>query len=267
MGRMTIRVEGEPQRHDQRQRRGIQAAEVPGDARCPQDGRQAGRQGRACQGKATAYTGAAIDGAKVRYRVVREVRYPDWWCWCYWWRTPADRQPGDRPRHGDHRRPTARSPSSSSAKPDLSVPEKDEPTFHFTVYADVTDTAGETRSAQRSVNVGYTALQAVDVRATSGSPTRSRSRSPSRTQTLDGEGQKADGTVKVYRLKQPEKVQRASLSARLLIPMPHAPRRGRRAAASRPAEPKPDLSNPNSWELGEVVAEEGFTTDAAGKAS
>jgi hypothetical protein len=28
-------------------------------------------------------------------------------------------------------------------KPDLSVPEKDEPTFVFTIYADVTDGAGK----------------------------------------------------------------------------------------------------------------------------
>ena len=32
-------------------------------------------------GKATAYTGAAIGGAKVKWRVVREVRFP---VWCWW---------------------------------------------------------------------------------------------------------------------------------------------------------------------------------------
>src|SRR5690606_28115558 len=32
-------------------------------------------------GKATAYTGAAIDGAQVQWRVVREVRFPIWWGW------------------------------------------------------------------------------------------------------------------------------------------------------------------------------------------
>ena len=39
--------------------------------------------------------------------------------------------------------------------------------------------------------------------------------------------------------------------------------------AWRPAGrgPAPDLSNPNSWPLGEVVAERGFTTDAAGNVS
>ena len=71
------------------------------------------------------------------------------------------------------RRPARRSPTARrlpqsdgtfhvefAAKPDLSVPEKDEPTFQYAVYADVTDTAGETRSAHREVHVGYTALAA-----------------------------------------------------------------------------------------------------------
>ncbi len=36
-------------------------------------------------GKATAYTGVAINDAKVSWRVVREVRYPIWWMWRCWW--------------------------------------------------------------------------------------------------------------------------------------------------------------------------------------
>jgi len=44
------------------------------------------------------------------------------------------------------------------ARPDPSVPPKDEPSFRYTVTADVTDTTGETRTGTRSVNVGYVAL-------------------------------------------------------------------------------------------------------------
>ncbi len=39
-------------------------------------------------GTAKAYAGNNIDGAKVKYRVVRKVRYPIWWGWGYfrkWW--------------------------------------------------------------------------------------------------------------------------------------------------------------------------------------
>ena len=51
------------------------------------------------KGTATAYTGAAIDGAKVQYRVVREVRYPIWWRTCYWWR-PFPQTPAQEIDHG-----------------------------------------------------------------------------------------------------------------------------------------------------------------------
>ena len=212
------------------------------------------------QGKATAYTGAAVDGAKVRYRVVRQVRYPDWWSWWYWWRAPQSAS--QEIAHGTTTtQADGTFPIEFVARPDLSVAEKEEPTFQFSVHADVTDTAGETRSAQRVVNVGYTALRAALAAAewlTDDQPAEITIT----TQTLDGEGQQAEGSLKVYRLKQPEKVHRAGLGG----PPYLMPRRGGTPSSKAP-EPKPDLSNPNSWELGEVAAEHGFTTDAAGKTS
>ena len=39
----------------------------------------------AVPGRAEAYTGAAIGGAQVKWRVVREVRWPDWWGWFRPW--------------------------------------------------------------------------------------------------------------------------------------------------------------------------------------
>jgi len=208
------------------------------------------------KGKAMAYTGAAIDGAKVRWRVVREVRYPDWWHWYFWWRAP--RTASQEIAHG-----TATTGVDGGftvefvAKPDLSVPEKDEPTFVFSVYADVTDTAGETRSAQRSVSLGYAAIT-----ASMSAPQWLTDDKPVEisifTRTLDGVGQKTDVAVKVYRLKQPEKVVRPKLPG-----WQPGPRFGREADAG--AQPPPDPSNPNSWELGEVVFEQGLTTDAGGR--
>ena len=89
-------------------------------------------------GKAMAYTGAAIDNAAVRYRVVRQVRYPIWWGWFY-----SYRMPGQQGASQEIARGTALTRSDGSfsieflAKPDLSVPESDEPTFVYTVHADV----------------------------------------------------------------------------------------------------------------------------------
>jgi len=158
------------------------------------------------KGKAAAYTGAAIDGAQVKYRVVREVHYPYWFYW-YCWHRPRSSS-SQEIAHGTTRTETDGSfKIEFAAKPDMSVSEKDEPTFSYHVNADVTDTAGETRSAQRVVNVGYTALQ---VTMSSGEwLTQKDPVSISlRTTTLDSEGQAAEGVIKVHRLKEPAKVQR-----------------------------------------------------------
>jgi len=257
-GQMTIRVEGQPSgsasvRVEEYKRPKFQ---VTLDA--PKTAAKLNEK-VSLQGKAMAYTGAAIDGAKVRWRVVRQVRFPRWWDRAYWWR-PMPPTPSQEIAHGVT---TTGADGSFTiefvARPDLSVSEKDEPVFNFTVYADVTDTAGETRSAQRGVNVGYTALQASLSAAdwlTEDKPVEITIT----TTTLDGEGQKAEGSLKVYRLKQPEKAQRPNLP-RQYYPVREL-RRGKPAE-----EPKPDPSNPDSWELGEMVAQEGFTTDGAGKAS
>ena len=208
------------------------------------------------QGKATAYTGAAIDGANVRWRVVREVRYPVWWYWRMWWLPPQPESSQEIARGTVVTAADGGFAVEFTAKPDLSVPEKDEPTFQYTIYADVTDTAGETRSDERTVNVGYTALQATLSAGdwlTVGKPVEVKIQ----TTTLDGEGQQAEGSLKIHRLQPPERVQRAQLSGGYVPYM-----RG-----GQPVEPAPDLSNPNSWPLGEVVAERGFTTDAAGNVS
>jgi len=204
------------------------------------------------QGKAESYTGAAVDGALVKYRVVREVRWPYWWGW-YSWRAPRVQQGSQEIVHG-----TARTQTDGTfkieftAKPDPSVSEKDEASFSFSIHADVTDTTGETRSAQRGVNVGFTALQATlsaDEWQTEDKPVAVNVR----TTTLDWEPQNAEGVVKIYRLKEPTQVQRAALGGGY--------NRGGGDVSS-----KPNLSNPNAWELADVAAEKGFTTDAEGNA-
>src|SRR5262249_57303750 len=108
-------------------------------------------------GHALSYTGAAVDGAQVKYRVVREVRMPYWWRW-YYWRAPQ-RQDSQEIAHGMATTETDGSfKIEFVAKPDLSVAEKDEPTFVYQIHADGTDTRGETRSADRAINLGWTAL-------------------------------------------------------------------------------------------------------------
>ncbi len=196
-------------------------------------------------GKATSYTGAAIGGATVKWRVEREVQLPSW---CWWWRPPA----AQAIAHGAA--VTAADGTFAiqfPAAPDRSVSAKNEPIFIFTIHADVTDTTGETRSADRLVRIGYAALQAsleADAWQTPDAPVAFKVA----TRSLDGDPQPAAGTLTVHALKQPDTVARG-LAERV-----------RRWWNAGTAEPAVDPTNPDSWEPGEVVAHQDFKTDATG---
>ena len=205
-------------------------------------------------GKATAYTGVPIGGAKVQYRVVREVRYPAWFHDYYWWR-PMPVKPAQEIAHGIV---TSEADGSFvvpfTAKADPTIPEKNEPTFKFTVTADVTDTTGETRTGTKSVEVGYAALK-VTATAAEWQTHDKDVKFTITTTTLDGLGQEAKGTLKVYSLKQPAQVAR-----------PDTDNQFRYRFQLDEAEPKPDPSKPVSWELDFAAATIDFTTDGKGKA-
>ncbi len=201
------------------------------------------------KGNASAYTGAAINDAKVTWRVVRNVRYPVWWFSRCWWMPPQ--QGGSQEiAHG-----TSTTSANGTFKvtfkatPDLQVPKESEPTFRYTIYADVTDTTGETRSGNTSVNVGYTALTA-SITAPQWLTTSDPIQLTVKTTTLDGTAQSAKGNLEIYQVVQPKKVTRAPLSGRYYYrPM---------------SEPKPDSSNPDSWPVGEKLETIAFTTAADG---
>ncbi len=205
-------------------------------------------------GKATAYTGAAISGAKVKWRVMRQVQFPPW-CWWGAWYFGGERLQNQAIAHGSAVTETDGSFTVKfTALPDLSISEKDEPIFHYTLYADVTDTTGETRTGQKGVQVAYTALTAT-LSVSEWQTTEKPVEVNVRTTTHDGEGQSAEGTMKVYLLQQPEKVERPDLAG----DHPY----GYSGRGVRP-ETKSDPANPNSWELGEVVSEKAFKTDETG---
>ncbi len=209
-------------------------------------------------GKAMQYNGVPVGGAKVTFRVTREVRYPDWFfeC-CCWWR-PIPAKPAQEIAHGT----VTTEPDGSftipfTAVPDLSVPPKDEPSFAYKVTADVTDTTGETRSASKSVNVGYVSLRAT-VNADAWLVSEKETALAVNTATLDGEGQAAKGTIKIHALAQPDKVARPDIDGG------YYPRF--RAGAAANEDPLPDPSKPASWALGDAVFTSAFETNGNGKA-
>jgi hypothetical protein len=251
-GVMTLRVEGDPAGQTQISVEEYKRPKFRVELDSPQTAAKLGGN-VTVQGTATAYTGVAINDASVSWRVVREVRYPIWWYWRCWWMPPGG---GDSQEiaHG-----TSLTTADGTfdikfvAKPDASVPEQSEPTFRYTVYADVTDTTGETRSDQIGVNVGYTALSA-QMTASDWLTDNEVVDVSIRTTTLDGQPQPAQGTIKIHSLKQPAEVARAPLAG---------PYYGWNAIGAPPA---PDPANPNSWETDEVVFESQFETNPGGSA-
>lgn len=212
-------------------------------------------------GKAMAYTGVAIGGAKVRYRVVREVRYPSWFYTFCWWRIPPNPGQSQEIAHGfTISNADGSFPITFTAKPDRSVAEADEPIFTYTVTADVTDTTGETRSASRSVRVGYTAISA-NLSVPDWLDARQPVSLTLSTTNHDGVVQPAKGQVTIYEVKQPATVLRPELENYQAwqrfgrLGRGHAPE----AKTNGPAN-NPDPANPLGWELGKAVATIPFET-------
>jgi hypothetical protein len=112
-------------------------------------------------GEAKAYAGSNIDGAQVRYRVVRQARFPFWnWGWgtrrkyIPWQTDQMEITSGVTTTDAD-----GKFAVGFTAIPDPAIPRKENPQFDYTVFADVTDISGETRSTQQFVSAGYVALK------------------------------------------------------------------------------------------------------------
>ncbi|MEO6036781.1 MAG: MG2 domain-containing protein, partial [Saprospiraceae bacterium] len=111
------------------------------------------------RGEAKAYAGSNVDGAQVHYRVVRQARFP---FYDYGWGRKMF--PPWRTDEMEITNGNATTDANGgfeikfTAIPDRSIPKKDQPVFDYTVYADVTDINGETRSSQQWVSVAYIGL-------------------------------------------------------------------------------------------------------------
>ena len=109
------------------------------------------------KGTAKAFAGSNVDNAQVKYRVVRNVRFPYWYD--YYWRPSWHNSAPVEIAHGETKTDAdGKFSIDFEAIADASVPKNSKPTFEFTVYADVVDINGETHSAQQSMSIGYTSL-------------------------------------------------------------------------------------------------------------
>lgn len=155
-------------------------------------------------GVATAYAGSAITDAKVVYRVHRKVQYPRW---CYWY--PQYTVEPQEITHGETKTNEKGEYSISFvAIPDLSVSKENLPVFNYEVTADVIDINGETRSTTTIVNVGYHALTAGITIKNNIDKTSKDNTFSVNTINLNNEPVATTGTIKIFKLKAPEKPMR-----------------------------------------------------------
>jgi uncharacterized protein YfaS (alpha-2-macroglobulin family) len=155
------------------------------------------------KGKAMAYAGSSVSEAKVRYRVVRRVNFPYFWGnWRYMPR-PAEMEitNGEAVTNSD-----GLFVLTFKAIPDASIKRSTSPMFSYTVYADVADLNGESHHAETAVSVGEKALL-INTDLQGNVNLEKGFQFSLSTTNLNGEKEKASGTITISKLRKPGQVQ------------------------------------------------------------
>ncbi len=153
-------------------------------------------------GNAKAYAGNNIDGAEVKYRVVRKVVYPYW----RWWWMPMPAANSQEIKHG-----TTKTDAEGQFKiqfdaiPDPTASAKESPQFDYEISVDVIDITGETHSSTQRVSVGNIALRANITIPTKINKAEFKAWAIT-TKNLNGIFEAAKGQISVYPLKTPDRI-------------------------------------------------------------
>ncbi|HJS55946.1 MAG TPA: alpha-2-macroglobulin family protein, partial [Chitinophagaceae bacterium] len=154
-------------------------------------------------GIAKAYAGNNIDGAVVKYRVVRRPRFPYPWLLWRWWQPPT---PPMEITHGEVKTDKdGKFILEFEAIPDKTIDKKLDPVFDYSITADVTDINGETRSGESSVSVGYKSL-ILSVNLPPSLPVDSLDKISIRTENMAGEFEPSKVNVTISGLKEEKRL-------------------------------------------------------------
>lgn len=215
-------------------------------------------------GTAKAYAGNNVDGAKVKYRVVRKVQYPVWWDWGY-----SRGKIGWPSGRGEEMEITNGEITTDAkgvfkvtfkALPDESVDKKDQPAFYFEVSADVTDINGETRSGNTDVKVSYQTLQ-LNITAPEKMPADSLKKLLVSSTNMNDIFEKTAVTVAIYKVTSPGKIYRERYWN-----MPDQFVMSKEAYSSYfPRDVYQDEDKINAWPLGDRALEKTDSTKKSGK--
>ncbi|MDR2430593.1 MAG: hypothetical protein LBD14_06900 [Puniceicoccales bacterium] len=194
------------------------------------------------EGNATACTGAPISGAKIRWSVTRNTRLPSW-------NTKEQETATERIARGTAiTDATGKFSITFTATPGKTVTPKDEPQFHYTARAEVTDATGGKGEGTHTLATAHTTIQATigaDTWQTTDRPVALKIR----TTDLGNIPKKTTGLVTLYTLGQPEKTLRATLAPPGL------------------ANPVPASHDTRRWEEADGLSPHPFTTNAQGEAT
>ncbi|MBL7841745.1 MAG: hypothetical protein JNJ75_16490 [Cyclobacteriaceae bacterium] len=163
------------------------------------------------EGFARAYSGANLDGAAVKYRVVRTANFPFWWWYRWgWYPTSPQMEIINGTATTDE---NGKFVVDFKAIPDLSVDRASDPTFNYTVHADVTDINGETHSSSTTISVAYKSLVVGISMSDVDKAKPAQTKFDIVTNNLAGQFQAAKGQIKIYALKSPDKAFRERMWA------------------------------------------------------
>jgi uncharacterized protein YfaS (alpha-2-macroglobulin family) len=217
----------------------------------PSDGGQLGGLVKV-SGTAASYTGAPVDGAKVRYRVTRECRYPSWYY--YWWSPPAQ-----APQEITHGMSKTKADGTFTidfeAKPDLTVDKSSDPAFTYAISVDVIDQTGETRTGSTSVRLGYKAME-ISLSTKEWLTSEDSVDLSLSARTLDGKPLKSTGTIEIFSLKNPAK----PVPEMLYTNYRYYRRYGNDSSNAKQSDP----SNWKTWEDGILADSSKFETSETG---
>lgn len=211
------------------------------------------------KGNVMGYAGNAIDGAQVKYRVVRQAIFP-YWGYYYWWR-PMPSTPQMEITSGVTQTDENGNFSVDfSAIPDPSLSKEDKPQFSYNIYADVIDITGETHSASQNVSIGYIAIL-----AEMSLPAQISAENPDsllvNTKNLNGTFEPAKGKIEVYSLEMPKQWFRARRWARAdVFPVSEQDYR-----KSFPYDEYKNESDRRNWKKKEKIATLSFDTEKSKK--
>ncbi|MEI7594878.1 MAG: alpha-2-macroglobulin family protein [Bacteroidota bacterium] len=161
-------------------------------------------------GSAMAYAGNSIDGASVKYHIVRTVSFPRWWYWYNSYSGASDKEIANGTAKTDA---DGKYTFNFKAVPDITIAKKSSPTFNYRVEIEITDINGETHAATKNINVSYQSLF-VDIDIPEMVNAENDQKYGIKSENINGAYQHSKGSISVHQLKQPSNPLRSRIWAK-----------------------------------------------------